>query len=48
MQARREFERLFEEKTGNLWVNRKNFQKKIGAFQLLDMDYGDDKMTAVA
>lgn len=36
-----EFIALYEEKTGNLWKDRKNFKKKPGKFYPLDIDYGE-------
>ena len=40
--ALREFERLYEEKTGNRWSKRKEFQKVPGKFYPLEMDFGQD------
>ena len=34
--------RLYSEKTGNSWANRKNFEKVAGKFYPLDIDYGND------
>lgn len=43
-EAKREFEILYEDKTGNLWCNRDNFQKVPGKMYPIDVDYGaDDK-----
>lgn len=33
------FEDLYEEKTGNVWSNRKRFQKVPGRFFPIDLDY---------
>lgn len=44
--AVKEFEKLYEEKTGNDWANRNHFEKKPGKFFPIDIDYGageDDK-----
>ena len=40
--AVREFERLYEEKTGNRWSKRHKFKKVAGRFYPLEMDYGQD------
>jgi poly [ADP-ribose] polymerase len=32
---------LYEEKTGNLWKNRNNFEKQPGKLYPLDIDYGE-------
>ena len=40
--AVREFERLYEEKTGNRWSKRHEFKKVAGRFYPLEMDYGQD------
>ena len=39
--AVRDFKRLYEEKTGNRWENRKHFQKVAGRFYPMDLDYGE-------
>ncbi|XP_043217135.1 poly [ADP-ribose] polymerase 1-like [Amphibalanus amphitrite] len=39
--AVREFKRLYEEKTGNRWEGRKDFQKVPGRFYPMDLDYGE-------
>lgn len=36
--AREAFEKLFHEKTGNKWENRKQFVKKPKLFDLVEMD----------
>jgi poly [ADP-ribose] polymerase len=33
----------FSDKTGNKWEDRKNFQKKAGKYQLVEIDYNDTK-----
>jgi hypothetical protein len=38
-EAVRHFENLYEEKTGNMWSNRKKFQKVPGRFFPLELDY---------
>jgi hypothetical protein len=30
------------DKTGNSWDNKKNFQKKPGKYQLVEIDYDND------
>ena len=40
-EAIREFEFLYEEKTGNRWKNRKDFKKVAGKFYPLDIDMGE-------
>jgi poly [ADP-ribose] polymerase len=37
--AFRVFENLYEEKTGNMWCNRKHFEKVPGRFYPIDLDY---------
>jgi hypothetical protein len=37
--ALQQFENIYEEKTGNMWHNRKNFQKVPGRFFPVDLDY---------
>ncbi|XP_054714565.1 poly [ADP-ribose] polymerase 1-like [Uloborus diversus] len=37
-----EFKRLYQEKTGNEWSNRKNFKKQPGLLYPLEIDYGQD------
>ncbi|XP_015905650.1 poly [ADP-ribose] polymerase 1 [Parasteatoda tepidariorum] len=37
-----EFERIYLEKSGNHWWNRKNFEKKPGCMYPLEIDYGQD------
>lgn len=37
-----EFERHYEDKTGNRWSQRNNFQKAPGKFYPLDLDYGQE------
>ena len=41
-EALREFEFLYEEKTGNRWKNRKDFKKVAGKFYPLDIDLGEN------
>jgi poly [ADP-ribose] polymerase len=41
-EAVREFERVYEEKTGNFFQQRKNFVKHPNKFYPLEMDYGQD------
>ena len=41
-EAIRDFEFLYEEKTGNRWKNRKDFQKVAGKFFPLEMDLGEN------
>lgn len=40
--AKREFCRLYEEKSGNDWENRANFVKVPGRLYPLDLDYGEE------
>ena len=40
--AKREFERLYEDKSGNRWSKRNEFQKVPGKFYPLEMDFGQD------
>merc|ERR1712165_585932 len=40
--AIREFESLYEEKTGNRWSQRHNFHKVAGKFYPMDLDFGQD------
>ena len=40
-EAVRDFEFLYEEKTGNRWKNRKDFKKVAGKFYPLDIDMGE-------
>ena len=35
------FQGLYEEKTGNAWENRNNFEKYPNRFYPLDIDYGE-------
>ncbi|XP_040581358.1 poly [ADP-ribose] polymerase 1 [Lepeophtheirus salmonis] len=44
--AIREFERLYEEKTGNLWRHRNKFEKLPGKFYPLDIDFGSSQSDA--
>ena len=37
-----EFERLYLEKTGNVWSKSKDFTKVAGKFYPLEIDYGQD------
>lgn len=37
-----EFERLYNEKTGNDWSDRAQASKQPGKFYPLDIDYGED------
>ncbi|KAJ9595723.1 hypothetical protein L9F63_013086 [Diploptera punctata] len=39
------FRRLYEDKTGNMWEDRKNFQKVPGRFFPVDLDYGQSEDT---
>jgi predicted DNA-binding WGR domain protein len=41
-EAVRDFEFLYEEKTGNRWKNRKDFKKVAGRFFPLDIDMGEN------
>ncbi|KAJ8686796.1 hypothetical protein QAD02_022590 [Eretmocerus hayati] len=41
-----EFERLYEEKSGNYWSNRDNFVKVPRKMYPIDIDHGDDEDTA--
>ncbi|CAH1168782.1 unnamed protein product [Phyllotreta striolata] len=43
-QAKADFRALYEEKTGNQWENRHDFQKIPGRMYPIDVDYGDDKV----
>jgi len=38
-EALQHFEFLYAEKTGNIWSNRKHFQKVPGCFFPIDLDY---------
>lgn len=38
-EALQHFKALYEEKTGNMWSNRKHFQKVPGRFFPVDLDY---------
>lgn len=38
--AIRAFEGIYEERTGNSWHNRSNFQKVPGCYFPMDIDYG--------
>ena len=40
--AKDEFKRLYFEKTGNSWKDRKKFEKVAGKFYPLEIDYGQD------
>ena len=40
-EAIEQFVSLYEEKTGNAWKNRHNFEKHPGKLYPLDIDYGD-------
>jgi poly [ADP-ribose] polymerase len=40
-EAIEDFISLYEEKTGNLWENRNNFEKQPGKLYPLDIDYGE-------
>lgn len=42
LEAVRQFESLYEDKTGNRWSKRKDFTKVPGKFYPLEMDYGQD------
>lgn len=42
LEAKNEFERLYEEKTGNMWCDRHDFQKRPGRMYPIDVDYGED------
>ena len=42
LDAKREFERLYEEKTGNRWSKRNEFKKLPGRFFPMDLDFGQD------
>ena len=41
-EALRDFEFVYEEKTGNRWKNRKDFKKVAGKFYPLDIDLGEN------
>eukprot|EP00118_Oscarella_pearsei_P026283 m.309715 g.309715 ORF g.309715 m.309715 type:complete len:959 (+) comp47446_c0_seq1:38-2914(+) len=38
-----QFKLVYNEKTGNLWEDRKNFKKKPGRFYPIDVDYGEEE-----
>ena len=42
--AKREFEMVYGDKTGNSWWQRDNFVKHAGKFYPLDIDYGQEEM----
>ncbi|EFX75651.1 hypothetical protein DAPPUDRAFT_55885 [Daphnia pulex] len=42
-EAIEDFVALYEEKTGNLWENRDNFEKQPGKLYPLDIDYGESE-----
>ena len=46
-QAIAQFSFLYEEKTGNSWLNRKNFVKYARKFMPVDIDYGNDDEQAM-
>lgn len=41
--AKREFECVYADKTGNNWRERDNFVKHAGKFYPLDIDYGQEE-----
>ena len=41
--AKREFEMVYSDKTGNSWGQRDNFVKHAGKFYPLDIDYGQEE-----
>ena len=41
--AKREFEMVYGDKTGNSWWQRDNFVKHPGKFYPLDIDYGQEE-----
>ncbi|KAH7933704.1 hypothetical protein HPB49_015960 [Dermacentor silvarum] len=43
-EAKTHFKSLFEEKTGNLWEERKDFVKQPNRFYPLELDYGQDSV----
>jgi poly [ADP-ribose] polymerase len=45
--ALRLFESLYEEKTGNMWTNRKHFNKVPGRFFPVDLDYSQVSQLAI-
>ncbi|PSN54639.1 Poly [ADP-ribose] polymerase [Blattella germanica] len=42
-EAIQNFKSLYEEKTGNIWEDRKHFQKVPGRLYPIDLDYGQDE-----
>lgn len=42
--AKREFEIVYSDKTGNSWWQKDNFVKHAGKFYPLDIDYGQEEM----
>jgi predicted DNA-binding WGR domain protein len=42
--AVRRFESLYEEKTANMWINRKHFEKVPGRFFPVDLDYSQVRL----
>jgi hypothetical protein len=45
--ALRHFVKLYEEKTGNVWSNRTNFQKVSGRYVPVDLDYNKTSLYCV-
>ncbi|KAK8763975.1 hypothetical protein V5799_033404 [Amblyomma americanum] len=43
-EAKNHFKSLFEEKTGNLWEDRKDFVKQPNRFYPLELDYGQESV----
>ncbi|XP_077528678.1 poly-(ADP-ribose) polymerase [Haemaphysalis longicornis] len=43
-EAKAQFKAIFEDKTGNMWEDRKNFVKQPNRFYPLELDYGQDSM----
>lgn len=41
--AKREFEMVYSDKTGNSWWQKDNFVKHAGKFYPLDIDYGQEE-----
>ena len=43
-----EFERKFQDKTSNLWSNRKNFKPYANKYTWLETDYGETEKETVS
>eukprot|EP01102_Stenamoeba_stenopodia_P015090 TRINITY_DN5107_c0_g1_i1.p1 TRINITY_DN5107_c0_g1~~TRINITY_DN5107_c0_g1_i1.p1 ORF type:complete len:682 (-),score=251.83 TRINITY_DN5107_c0_g1_i1:117-2162(-) len=41
--AKKDFEKKFQDKTGNPWSNHKSFKPKSGKYTLVEIDYGDEE-----